>query len=376
MMSSETPLPVRSTSSSWPARATIAATSSGVRGGSGASSSARATSPRIALTRWLMTLRSPRLLGEAAHADDGGVLRRPRRGVAAGAQVDHEPLVGQRLRERRPPVAPPGRRSAAAAPRSTAGRRGSGRPAARRPTARWRSAPARARPAAAPAAAAARRARPCRPRPPARPARARSPALRSSSDAWPGESPSAFSARPRCLHELTLTSAASARSRFAVSSGYASAPRSTGAPSRRRGLALGGRQQDQHGRAGYEDAISSGGEGRRGRGRDEPGEHSGRHGEDAQPLHGQRPTARRLPGPPRSTAARPAADPTLPPRDLPDPSPAHHPVGRDSIVIAIAFAVLAFGGGAVLTCLVFGARSRSRVGIAAIVAAFVLCIIG
>ena len=49
-------------------------------------------------------LARPVLLVEAADRHHGGAARRPGGRVAAGAQVDHEPLVGQRLLERRPPV--------------------------------------------------------------------------------------------------------------------------------------------------------------------------------------------------------------------------------------------------------------------------------
>ena len=154
-----------------PDAATISATCAASRGGSGASSSTRATSPRVALTMWLTARPPPVALAERAHGDDLGGPGRPGRGVRAGAQVDDEAPGRQRRAQRRAPA-----RGERAQPREPRGHR---EPVGRDAVVRPHDAPERARdqhalagpPPGGRGAGGARRARRCRRRRPAPPAR-------------------------------------------------------------------------------------------------------------------------------------------------------------------------------------------------------------
>ena len=127
--------PLPDSSTVWPAARTADATSSGVCGRVALEQDARDVA-----ARGLDHVADRLAVLERADADDGGLLGLPRGGVGAGAQVDDQALVGQRLAER---VAPQrgqrGDRAGASRP-SRAGRPGSGRRGGRSPRARSRSA--------------------------------------------------------------------------------------------------------------------------------------------------------------------------------------------------------------------------------------------
>ena len=172
----------------------------------------------------------------------------------------------------------------------------------------------------------------CRAWPPARPERVQPGVLRSRLGCLGrAERPSAFSARPRCFPQLTLTSAATTPSRIAVSFGVRQRPPGPRAP-RRAGAVLpsegGSRistaEQATRTRTARGEKAAAGAAGtspastpavtartrRRFTGR-------------GQPSAGSQET--------RCDVLRPGPPPirTLPPRDLSDPSSAHHPVDRD-----------------------------------------------
>ena len=171
--------------------------------------------------------------------DERRALGPPRRGVAARAQVDHQlpRLVGQRLGQRRPP--PRGQPAARQRRQPRADREPVGRDAVlqrhdapqRRGDQHLLARPRRVPPQTASRDRDAETARRCRPRRPA--PRARSAAQRR--DRPPQLSPTVSPSVPECprcaLPPASLTSAASALARRALSSSAkASDARSTGSP--------------------------------------------------------------------------------------------------------------------------------------------------
>ena len=87
-----------------PPRRRSRATCAASRGGAGAASRSRATSPRVALTMWLTTARRPPRSVNARTPTTVRGARRPGRRVRAGAHVDDEPVVRQRAPQRRAPA--------------------------------------------------------------------------------------------------------------------------------------------------------------------------------------------------------------------------------------------------------------------------------
>ena len=193
------------------------------------------------------------LLGEAAH-------RRPRSRAAASTPRRSRPSAGRRRAPRRAapsraPAAsrPPGRRSAAAARRSRAGRPGSGRPARTTPHSAL-AISTRSRAAAGSSG---------QPQPLVEHAgvdlgrrrgrRVSSAALRSSSPAWPARQPERLQRPPALLARARADQRGQRPLALGGQLRVGERPEVHGRPVRGRGLALGGRQQDQHGRADYEE---------------------------------------------------------------------------------------------------------------------------